>query len=811
MRRKGFLGAAAIAAGIAAIAGVQSAVARQDAPPAGAASACALKSAKGNIKHVIYIQFDNTHFRRDNPNVPSDLEQMPNLLTFMESNGTVLTNDHTVLISHTAGGILSSLTGVYPDRHGQIVSNSNVRFSGSAFSFPSSFGYWTDPIVSGGPPNMVTPSGANAPAPWVPYTTAGCDFGAVATANTVLENGNAVIVSGGPTPLQAAVSPGDTVLKMGSVTGFGVGRAVNIGGADPESGTIAAIASDTAGGGPRLTLTAALTKAHPAGVNVWGTTSTNPIGDITKVFGENSPQWNEAKFSQTSLPGTADRNLAQTDFVGFAVHCAQGSALCANGQSDPLPDEPGGYTGYKGLFGAQEINPLLSNGGTTVDDLDGHAIADPFGQPGFPGFDGMSASVSLSYVEKMQLQGIPVTFAYISDAHDFHGVAGNTHVAFGPGDQGYVDQLKAYDEAFGKFFTDLAANGIDKSNTLFVFTVDEGDHFVGVTKTNCDGVNTPCVYGPNEVGEINANIDTLFNDQAPEVSVSGHTSSGAPIFNFTVHGDVAPTFYLSGNPSETSTPVRSFERAAANLTAANPYTGETAHRLMVAMADREEMKALHMYTTGDLLRDPTFAYFADPDYFLTDFPASTCKTCINPLFAWNHGDIQPEIANTWLGFVGPGVKNQGVDPRTWSDHTDVRPTMLRLLGLQSSYVNDGDVLLEPLQPWALPDSLQNHRGTIMRLANAYKQLNAPFGKFAMDTLTASTAAIQTGSSTSDTTYATFDTALSHLRGRRDVLAATIRDALNAAAFGGVAIDEHQAQGWIDEANGLIGEAASLGS
>src|SRR5204863_236441 len=102
----------------------------------------------------------------------------------------------------------------------------------------------------------------------------------------------------------------------------------------------------------------------------------------------------------------------------------------------------------------------------------------------------------------------------------------------------------------------------------------------------------------------------------------------------------------------------------------------------------------------------------------------------------------------------------------------------RLLGLQSSYVNDGDVLLEPLQPWALPDSLQNHRGTIMRLANAYKQLNAPFGKFAMDTLTASTAAIQTGSSTSDTTYATFDTALSHLRGRRDMLAATIRDAVS---------------------------------
>ncbi len=104
---------------------------------------------------------------------------------------------------------------------------------------------------------------------------------------------------------------------------------------------------------------------------------------------------------------------------------------------------------------------------------------------------------------------------------------------------------------------------------------------------------------------------------------------------------------------------------------------------MKAMADREEMKALHMYTAGDPLRDPTFAYFADPNYFLTDFPTSTCKTCINPLFAWNHGDIQPEIANTWLGFVGPGVQQLGVDGQVWSDHVDVAPTIYTLLGLDA--------------------------------------------------------------------------------------------------------------------------------
>src|SRR6266851_4224901 len=218
-------------------------------------SQCTLRSARGDVKHVIYIQFDNVHFTRDNPNVPSDLEQMPSLLNFIRGNGTLLTNDHTILISHTAGGILSSLTGVYPDRHGQTVSNSYVRTSSSgAFSFPSSFGYWTDVVSATGTPtvpNMLTKEGRNAPAPWVPYTRVGCDVGAIAAANIVLEN-----------------------------------------------------------------------------------TGTGATGDVTKVFGTGSPQWNEAVTSASAPAGTAARAKAQTDFVGFAIHCAQGSPNCANGHAD---------------------------------------------------------------------------------------------------------------------------------------------------------------------------------------------------------------------------------------------------------------------------------------------------------------------------------------------------------------------------------------------------------------------------------------------------------------------------------------------
>src|SRR5712692_1771351 len=184
---------------------------------------CHLQSAKGDIKHVIALTFDNVHFTRDNPNVPSDLEQMPHLLNFIENNGTLLSNHHTPLISHTATDILTNLTGVYGDRMGVPVSNSFRYFNPSGTSnLGVSFAYWTapifDPTTSNATDktfNMLTAEGKNAPAPWVPYTRAGCDFGAVATANTILENTGidipTVFGPGSPEAIQAAADkPGSS-------------------------------------------------------------------------------------------------------------------------------------------------------------------------------------------------------------------------------------------------------------------------------------------------------------------------------------------------------------------------------------------------------------------------------------------------------------------------------------------------------------------------------------------------------------------------------------------------------------------------
>src|ERR1700754_1675964 len=115
--------------------------------PAKAATTCNL-GPSGQIKHVIVLQFDNTHLARDNAGVPSDLQQIPALKGFLADNGSLLSNDHTILISHTAGGIVATETGLYPGRNGLTVTNSYEffdRLAASGVGFSSAFKYWTDP------------------------------------------------------------------------------------------------------------------------------------------------------------------------------------------------------------------------------------------------------------------------------------------------------------------------------------------------------------------------------------------------------------------------------------------------------------------------------------------------------------------------------------------------------------------------------------------------------------------------------------------------------------------------------------------
>jgi len=702
---------------------VQSATGSPPPPPGGSC-----QFANG-IKHVISIQFDNTHFRRDNGNVPSDLEQMPHLLNFIRGNGTLLTNDHTVLISHTATGILSTLTGVYPDRMGVPISNSYRYFTPSGSTRTGvSFAYWTAPLYDpAGPPfppplqtdlspEMINEHGNIAPAPWVPYTRDGCDVGQVSTANAILEN-----------------------------TGI----------------------------------------------------------DIPSFFGAGSP---EAIQAAGDNPG-ASATQTFADYVGIGVHCAQGSAICGastHAHADLLPDEPGGYNGYQALMGAKYVDPVIKPSGPMTD-LDGNVIKDQNNHIGFPGFDGMRASVSLSWIAQMQEAGIPVTYGYVSDAHDGHGNSGNIHFAYGPGEAGYVQQLHDYDVAFQQFFDRLAADGINKSNTLFLFTVDEGDHFVGdpPTPEGCDGVNVPCNY--TRVGEINGDLRRMIRTQFGDTT------------NFTVHSDDAPNVYITGNPTQTAPVTRNLEREMSQLHWTNPYTNQDQHGIMVGLADQTEMRTLHMMS-ADQFRNPTFTPFADPDWFFFATGGGNCASqadCAfipgrtSQSFAWNHGDIQDEIASTWAGYVGPGIKHLGDDNAVWTDHTDHRPTVLTLLGLRDDYNTDGRAVTEIANESALPVSLRVHHPWLERLGQSYKQLMASFGSFSMDTLIASTAALSSGSSSDDSTYTTIEGEIQDLTNQRNALAAEIRAGMNDAEFNGVKLSESQINDWVVRSNALLQQAHDL--
>jgi hypothetical protein len=727
------------------------------------------------VKHVIEITFDNVHFNRDNPNVLSDLEQMPALQNFITSQGTMLSNNHTPLIAHTADDSITNYTGLYGDRHGQGIGNTYETYGAAGTVTPkSSFAYWTGTYGLDAFPNQpysanVPAAGAapaTPPAPWVPFTRAGCDVGDVSTANMVLEN-------------------------------------------------------------------------------------VNP--DLQNVFGAGSPE--VAQLNADTTDSFKDPEVA--DYLGLGVHCAQADSFCSTAQAtkfgqstpsstavtDALPNEPGGYDRFQAVFGhkylqsqlAQAANsgvnrvvnghtyPVVNAAGNLVD-LNGHELDGGFlppGTPGFPGFGPISAAQSLAYMADMQETGVPVTYGYISDAHEKKtGQTGcsNSGTPQGPGDPCYKANLAAYNTAFATFFQRLADDGIDASNTLFVITADEGDHFAGAnvgrsvdSTANCTGtpgtLGYTCSYPAGTLGEQAINIHGLLQNQL---------ANSTPFYNEPQGNSV----FITGNPGPNDATTRQLERDFANAQANNSYDANPAQNITQYEADPAVEQLLH-FVNADPNRTPSFTVFPKPDFFLSSGTSDSCGagttqanaatkcSSINNGFAWDHGYYAPEIDNTWVGIVGPGVAHKGVDgsaaadgpnsadgsnsnPQlvtavnnsgTWADHTDIRPTIMALTGLKDDYVSDGRVLTEDLTiaPGATGDK------KFQPLAVCYKQLNSSVGRFGTDLLVADTAALKTGSSTDDSAYQAVVSQIKTLGAQRDALATTIKNDLNAAEFDGTAI------------------------
>ncbi len=751
------------------------------------------------VKHVVEIGFDNVHFFRDNPNVPSDLQMIPNLLHFFTGNGTFLSNSHTPLIAHTGDDLLTTATGLYGDRHGMPVSNSYQAYNTDGTTDPaSSFAYWTDPVYdtaktpnaghdtnpsmvySATPPATTSPAPAPnsiTPAPWVPFTRAGCDVGDVSTVNQVLENTSVDIpkVFGANSPEAQQLAADPDSFK------------------DPET-------ADYVG----LTVHCAQGNAFCANAEA-------------VKYGQTTP-------SHTAVP-------------------------------DVLPDEPGGYSGYQALFGHRYIAPQLgagtpnltengyqvTNAAGNLVNLNGNQINGAFlaNHPGFPGFSSINASQTLAYMADMLEKGVPVVNGYISDIHGNEDIPGlsacaNAPEALGSGDPCYVAQAQYYNQAFGTFFKRLAAAGITAKNTLFVLSSDEGDHEAGAnvgravqpSPASCDGAtvsgdtvtaDVPCTYPAGTFGELDANVTGLLSSQQ---------NNTVP---FSLENDTAPEFYVTGNPGPNDPSVRSLEHGVANITAANPYTGTT-QKIDNYIADPAEEAILHM-VNADPARTPTFAMFAKPDYYLQSSALTgSCAgklVCQSTGFAWDHGDYAAEINTNYAAFAGPGVKRLGLDgpaasqgpssagansgqivvsdqhlPGPWVDETDIRPTLLYLTGLRDDYQPDGRVITQIL---ANPNRALSDPA-VTALGECYKQLNSSVGQFGAATLTASTNAVDS-TSPGDATYIHINQALTGLDKVRDALAGRIKGELAAAALRDTPVPGAPAQ--IAACQGLIGAAQHL--
>jgi hypothetical protein len=305
----------------------------------------------------------------------------------------------------------------------------------------------------------------------------------------------------------------------------------------------------------------------------------------------------------------------------------------------------------------------------------------------------------------------------------------------------------------------------------------------------------PGSSGPNTVGEILTNIQFLLGQEDPALDFNKTP--------FDIHFDMAPAFYLSGQPARDSAIARQFERDAGALKAVNPRTGNT-DTLARFLADPVELKLLHM-VTGDPLRTPTFIMFGNPDYFFQTFvPKGAPNVGVNPSFAWNHGGVAPEINNTYLALAGPGVKNRGLTDSVWSDHTDIRPTLLSLVGLKDDYQSQGRVLVEDLQNCASPDGVEDSNGEFVELARAYKRINAPVGELGLASLKISTAAL----AGNEDTYNDLESRLQFITVVRDDIAARMLERFTDAEFHGKRISEGDER-LIREADALLDYTARL--
>jgi hypothetical protein len=158
--------------------------------------------------------------------------------------------------------------------------------------------------------------------------------------------------------------------------------------------------------------------------------------------------------------------------------------------------------------------------------------------------------------------------------------------------------------------------------------------------------------------------------------------------------------------------------------------------------------------------------------------------------------------------VGSGVDQSGVDSTTWSDHTDIRSTIMMLVGLKDDYSHDGRALVEDLTGWAQPSAVKMS-SSFVALAQIYKQIDACVGQLGLKSLAVSTKALESGNTSDDSTYTQLENHLISITGQRDALAAQMIALLEGAEFNNQPFSDAQAQSLITQGQALLNQVNGM--
>jgi hypothetical protein len=700
---------------------------------------------------------------------------MPHLLNFLEQNGTVFSNSHTPMIAHTADDSLSIYTGLYGDRHGQPLTNSYKTYNADGSTDPAtSFTYWTSPIIdtktrpplastTDAAPSMVYSADVPAksgkignvtPAPWVPFTRAGCSVGDFSTANMVLENANVDVptVFGADSPEAMQTAADKDVFKDKEVAQF-LGEAIHCAKGDPICASqprVMADKLDTEPGG--YDGYQALFGANSIAPAIGGGANQSHNGyQVTDASG-NLVDLNEHTLAEpfTGTPG----------FTGFSPTASQTLAVMADMQEAGVP------VTY-GYISDLHERKAGTSGCTTVSAQPANAVGNPIG----PGDSCYTTNA----------QNYDAAFATFFQRLAADGIT--------PKNTLFVISSEENDQ--------LAGANVGRATVP--------------TPPGCDGVVTPCNYAAGQIGELQANIKGLLSTSASSGTAFDIEPQGASIY---VHGNPAAsdgTVRQLERDTAAMTNPHDVYSGVDNEKIARYQAGALEERVLhMQTADPLRLPTYTLFPKPDYF----FSTAGSPNVTVNSgFAYDHGYYSPNIDITWV-GFAGKGVAANGVDGPSPAQGNQPSDPEsnntvpeaskvgTWVEETDIRPTMLFLTGLSDDYTSDGHVIAQALK--TVPGNLKATED----LAAGYDQINSSVGELATDTLIADTKALASGSSANDGVFTTEQNTLGKLADDRDAAATTIKQMLSDAAAG-KRPNQGQVADELATINDLLGRAHTL--